>query len=128
MQTGRLWHLSALFVCLLAVAPAAGQIGGSGTIKGTVTDPTGAVIPSATVTAINVATGVETRRETTAAGLFVIAPLPAAVYRLSVTADGFRSLVQEQVVVDALTTVEMNLKLEVGATAESVTVTAAPPS
>ena len=78
MQTGRLWHLSALFVCLLAAAPVAGQIGGSGTIKGTVTDPTGAVIPSATVTAINVATGVETRRETTAAGLFVIAPLPAA--------------------------------------------------
>ena len=128
MQTGRLWHVSALFVCLLAVAPVAGQIGGSGTIKGTVTDPTGAVIPSATVTAINVATGVETRRETTAAAeLFVIAPLPAAVYRLSITADGFRSLVQEQVVVDALTTVEMNLKLEVGATAESVTITAAPP-
>jgi hypothetical protein len=127
MQTRRLWHLFALLVSLLVAAPLAGQIGGSGTIKGTVIDPTGAVVPNATVAAINVATGVETRRETTAAGLFVIAPLPAAVYKLSVSADGFRTLVQEQVVVDALSTVEMNLQLEVGATAESVTVTAAPP-
>jgi hypothetical protein len=108
-------------------APLAAQIGSTGTIKGTVTDPTGAVIPNATVIAANVATGVETRRETTAAGLYVIAPLPAGVYRLTVTAAGFRNLVQEQVVLDALSTVEVNLKLELGTTTESVTVSAAPP-
>jgi hypothetical protein len=108
------------------IGPLAAQVGGSGTIKGTVTDPSGAVIPSATVVTTHVATGVETRRETTAAGLYVIAPLPVGTYKLTATASGFRALVQEQVVVDALTTVEMNLKLEVGTTAESVTVSATP--
>jgi Carboxypeptidase regulatory-like domain len=80
MQVLRKELLSMFIRCaiLLActVAPLAGQIGGTGTVKGTVTDPTGAVIPNANVTAANTATGVETRRETTSAGLYVIAPLP----------------------------------------------------
>jgi hypothetical protein len=116
-----------LVACLLLAAPLAAQVGGSGTVKGTVIDPSGAVVPNAAVTAANMATGVETRREATAAGLYVIAPLPAGSYKITASAPGFRTLVQEQVVVDALSTLEMNLKLEVGATAESVTVTAAPP-
>lgn len=111
-----------VFPCL-----AAAQIGGTGTIKGSVSDPSGAVIPGAAVTATHLATGVETRRETTAAGLFVIAPLPAGTYKITVAAQGFRSLTQDQIVVDALSTVEANLKLEVGATTESVTVSAVPP-
>jgi hypothetical protein len=49
----------------------AAQTGGSGTLEGTVTDPSGAVIPGATVTATHAATGVDHRRSTTAAGLFV---------------------------------------------------------
>lgn len=114
-------------VAFLLVFRLAAQIGGAGTIKGTVFDPSGAVIPNAVVTATNLATGVETKRETTAAGLYVLAPLPAGVYKLTAAAAGFRTVVQEHVVVDALATVEVNLKLEVGATTESVTVTAAPP-
>jgi hypothetical protein len=104
--------------------PVSAQIGGSGTIKGTVTDRSGAVIPGAAVTAVHTLTGVETRRETTAAGLFVIAPLPAGTYKLTASAQGFRTLVQEQIVVDSLTTAEIDLTLEVGATTESVTVSA----
>ena len=69
----------------------------------------------------------KTRRETTAAGLFVIAPVQAGTYKVTASASGFRTVVQEQVIVDALATVELNLKLEVGATTESVTVSAAPP-
>jgi len=107
--------------------PLSGQIGGTGTIKGTVSDPTGAVIPGAAVVATHIATGVETKREATGAGLFVIAPLPAGAYKVSATAQGFRTTVQDQVIVDALTTVELNLHLEVGATSESVTVSATPP-
>jgi hypothetical protein len=113
-------------ICVAMLAGTlAAQIGGTGTIKGSVADPSGALIPGATVSATHIATGIETKRESTAAGLFVIAPLPAGVYKLSVSAQGFRTTVQDQVVVDALTTVELSLKLEVGATAESVTVTAA---
>ncbi|MGH9659613.1 MAG: TonB-dependent receptor [Bryobacteraceae bacterium] len=110
----------AVFGCLTAAA----QIGGSGTIKGTVLDSTGARVPGITVTATNVATGVEDKRETTATGLYVIAPLPAGTYRLSAVAPGFRTSQRDQIVVDALTTVELDITLEVGATTESVTVSA----
>ena len=120
-------HALFLFFLILISIAAAAQIGGSGTIRGTVFDATGATVPGAKITATNVATGVETTREATDAGLYVIAPLPAGTYRLTASAPGFRVLVQEQVVVDALTTLEADLKLEVGATAESVTISAAPP-
>ncbi|MBI3281317.1 MAG: TonB-dependent receptor, partial [Acidobacteria bacterium] len=98
-----------------------------GTIKGTVTDPTGAVIPNAVVTAVHKSTAVESRRETTSSGLYVIAPLPAGAYRVSVSAAGFRTLVRDEVIVDALSTVELDLKMEIGQAAESVTVSAAAP-
>lgn len=111
----------------LWAASLSAQIGGTGTIKGSVADPSGAVIAGAGVTATHIATGVESRRETTGAGLFVIAPLPAGVYKLAASAQGFRTTVQGQVVVDGLSTVELNLKLEVGATTDSVTVSAVLP-
>jgi hypothetical protein len=119
---------SLLFSAALVAASSAGaQIGGSGTIQGTVTDPSGAVIPDATVVATNVATGVKTTRRTTAAGVYVLAPLAPGEYTVSVTADGFQPLVQERVVVNALTIVGLNLTLRVGAVTETITVSEAPP-
>ncbi len=116
--------ISVCFLLLTAVMPLSAQIGGTGTIRGSIADPTGALIPSASVTATHIATGVESKREATDAGLFVVAPLPAGVYKLTVSANGFRTSVQDQIIVDALGTVELSVKLEVGATAESVTVSA----
>jgi len=102
------------------------QIGGAGSIQGVITDATGAVIPGATVTATNVATGVRTERQTTDAGLYVISPLPPGEYKVTVIATGFRQLEQDQVVVDALSTVGLNLSLQVGAASDTVTITSAP--
>src|SRR5262245_11270499 len=104
MHTVRCTTTFVLSLVLMSI-PAASQIAGTGTIRGTITDPTGAVVPRATVTATNTATGVDTARVATDAGLYVIAPLPAGTYRLTASAQGFRALVQEQVVVDALSTV-----------------------
>ncbi len=112
---------------LLHLGLAGAQLGGTGTIKGTITDPSGAVIPGATVVATNVATGVQTARSTTEAGLYVIAPLPVGRYDVSVTAAGFRPVKQEGIVVDALSTVEVNFRMELGPTTESITVSGAPP-
>src|SRR5580765_1349689 len=78
---------------------------GSGSVQGTISDPSGAVIPSATVVATNAATGVKTTRQTTGAGLFVLSPLPAGNYTVSASASGFQSVAQENVIVDALATV-----------------------
>ncbi len=120
-----------IFFCAAVwLAPAAGllaQIAGSGSIQGTVTDPSAAVIPGATVEATNAATGVKTARRTTSAGLYVISPLPAGEYTVAVSASGFQTFVQEHVVVDALSTVGLNVTLRLGATNERVTVTDAPP-
>ena len=81
--------------------PACAQIGGSGSIQGTVFDPSGAVVAGATVVATNLATGVEATRATSGAGLYVVSPLTAGTYSVTVSAKGFKSVVQNEVVVDA---------------------------
>jgi Carboxypeptidase regulatory-like domain/TonB dependent receptor len=116
----------ALSASLLA-AIAHAQIGGSGSIQGTVLDTSGAAVPGATVTATNTATGVAVTRITTEAGVYTLSPLPAGEYRVEVTLDGFRPFKREHVVVDALGVVGLNVTLEVGALTQEVTVSAAAP-
>ncbi|PYT19048.1 MAG: hypothetical protein DMG59_01810 [Acidobacteria bacterium] len=118
-----------VFVCAMLVIPQvlSAQIAGSGSIQGTVSDQTGAIVPGATVTATNVGTGIKTTRQTTAAGLYVLSPLPAGEYSVTVAAAGFQTFVQEHVVVDALSAVGLNVSLKLGAAADQVTVTDAPP-
>jgi len=119
--------LLVLAIALTIVFPLCAQIGGSGSIEGTVTDPSGAVIPGATVEATSVNTSVKTARQTTAAGYYVISALPAGEYTLKVTAEGFQSLVQEHVIVDALGTTAVNANMTIGSAAQQVTITEKPP-
>ena len=120
-----------VFLCLLAallvVATASAQVAGSGTIEGTITDPSGASVPGASVTATNVSTGVQTSRQTTDAGFFVLTPLQPGEYSVMVRAGGFEALNQEHIVVDALATVGLKLQLHLGTPTETVTVEGAPP-
>jgi hypothetical protein len=84
-----------LFVCLLAVLPPAAllaQASGRGTIQGTVSDATGAVIPGATVKAVEVSTNFERDQTTTGSGFYAIASIDPGVYRITVTAPGFKGL------------------------------------
>ena len=103
------------------------QTAGEGTITGTVTDSTGAVIANATVTATNAATNVATSRTTSGAGLYTIAPLEPGIYSVTVTAKGFKTLKQENLDVVGLGELAYNPVLSVGGAAEEVVVTAAPP-
>ena len=116
-----------LLVLLLAIVPAAAQVSGRGTIAGTVMDPSGAVLAGASVTAINVETGVQTSRKATDAGFFVLSPLQPGEYTVTARAEGFQTLTQEHVQVVALGTVGLNLKLELGTASQTITVEAAPP-
>lgn len=104
------------------------QIGGSGAIQGRVTDPSGAVVQNATVSATNVATGVITTRTTTSAGDYLISPLPPGVYSVKVTAQGFAALQQQNITVNATRSTGLDLHLKVGAQNQEVTVTSAPPA
>jgi hypothetical protein len=117
-----------LLLILAAAAPLLAQTAGEGTITGTVKDATGAVIPGATISATNAATNVATRRTSTSSGDYTIAPLPPGTYNLQVTAPGFKTLSQQNLTVNALAAVGFNAVLELGATTETVEVTAAPPA
>jgi hypothetical protein len=120
--------LLGLMICLgWAATQAAAQTAGEGAIVGTVKDATGAVIPNAKVTATNQATNIATTRTSSSAGFYSITPLPPGTYTIRVTATDFKTLVQENLVLDALQTLGFNPVLVVGAQTQSITVTAAPP-
>ena len=117
-----------LIVCLgWAATQAAAQTAGEGSILGTVKDSSGAVIANAEVTATNTATNIATARKSSSAGFFTLSPLPPGTYTIQVTAPGFKTLLQENLVLDALQTLAFNPVLNVGAATQTVTVTEAPP-
>jgi Carboxypeptidase regulatory-like domain/TonB dependent receptor len=118
-----------ILLCVGLMLPAAmAQTGGQGAISGTVTDVTGALVPNATVVARNNGTGVETKRTASSDGLYNISPLIPGTYTLTVTAGGFATFKQENLVVDALNTLGFNVSLKPGSQNETVTVSSAPPA
>jgi Carboxypeptidase regulatory-like domain len=125
---GAAWScLAFLFAVLMVPSAVKAQLAGTGEISGTVTDSSGAVVGGATVTATLVDQNTSTVRTTTGAGDYSITPLTPGVYSVLVTAKGFETFVQQNVVVDALATVSLNVKLTIGAAQQTITVTAAPP-
>jgi hypothetical protein len=120
--------LMLLVIALMAPLCAKAQLGGTGTIEGTITDSTGALVVGAKVAARNLATGSETVRNTTRSGDYTLAPLDAGDYTVTVSATGFESLVRESIHLDGLQVLALNLTLNVGATSQTVTVSTAAPA
>ncbi len=114
---------AALLICL----PSAWSQSVSAGITGTVTDSTGAVVPQALVTAVNVSTGVSTPVTTNGAGLFHIDYLPIGRYELTVQASGFGTEKIQAFSLEALQTATFNVKLAVGSSTQTVNVSAATP-
>jgi hypothetical protein len=96
-----------------------------GAINGTVTDPTGAVLPKASVKATEVATGIERTTVTTNAGQFAFQDIPLGFYKVTVTAQGFRPYVADNVQVVAGTIYSLPVKLVVGQETTTLEVSAA---
>src|SRR5277367_5802599 len=88
----------------------------TGSITGEVTDPTGAVVPNAKITAENVDTGVKTQAKTNAAGVYSIRFLPIGHYKVVVAAEGFSSESVPPFMLEINQTVKLNEALSVGAT------------
>ncbi len=125
-RAGRVFVSACVAMFFLAiVTPASAQI--TGALVGTVSDPSEAVIPGATVTAINLETGAEQQTETSATGTYQFPLLRAGRYRLVVESAGFQRLQREPVIINTSETTRVDLNLEVGGVAETVTVTEATP-
>src|SRR4051812_6138083 len=116
-------------LCLLfgSVRPSMGQ--GVGAINGRVMDGSGAVLPGATVTLTSDQGTVGGSQESVAdeRGTYQFLRLVPGTYRVRAQLAGFRTVTQPNIVVNADTTARADLRLELGAVEESVTVTASAP-
>jgi hypothetical protein len=96
MPTSYRWRFVAIFaIYCVATIVSAQSVGNSGSINGTVVDPTGAVIPNATVEIRNPVSGFDRSTTTDNAGKFAFTNVPFNPYHLTVTASGFGSYVQD---------------------------------
>ncbi len=120
LLTGAL--LVAFITCF--VQPVAAQESRA-TIRGVVTDPTQAVVPGAKVTLHNVATNVDKVKEADSSGFYVFDQVISGNYSVSVEAPGFQKFVQSNIVVQATGDITVNAVLALGATTQTVEVTAA---
>src|SRR5437868_5331771 len=89
-------------IVLLSSSPANAQLSGKGEIKGVVTDSTGAVVPDATVTATSTTQGTKFTRNTSNSGDFDLTALNPDIYSVTVTRQGFQTVTQQNVHVNAL--------------------------
>jgi len=96
-----------------------------GAITGTVTDPANAVVPGAKLVLRNIDTGALMETQTTPTGNFTLSSLPVGTYDLTVQAAGFKTEVASKLSVEIDNTISLNIKLQVGMTTDSVTVSAA---
>ncbi len=95
-----------------------------GTITGTVSDPAGAVVANAPLELINTNTGGLYTAASSATGNYTIPQLPVGTYQLTIGVPGFKTYVRQNIRVQAAQTLRIDVALEVGTAAESVTVTA----
>jgi Carboxypeptidase regulatory-like domain len=105
--------------------PAFAQVAGSGNVKGTVLDPSGAAVPKAAVTIHNPVSGYERSTESDSAGQFSFSNVPFDSYHLTVTAAGFADFAQD-VAVRSGVPVDVKAGLQLAGTTQQVTVESAP--
>ena len=124
MPTSYKWRFVAILVLIFsAIASFAQSAGNSGSINGSVVDPTGAVVPNATVEIRNPVSGFDHSTTTDAGGKFAFTNIPFNPYHLTVTADGFQSTAQD-VEPRSAVPVTVAIKLQVAGSNTQVTVQA----
>lgn len=112
-----------LLAAWLSLAAAAAQ-STDVVLSGTVSDPTGASVPAATVTAENTKTGVRNTTRTNDAGVYIFPALLPGIYRLTVEMPGFRKAVYDDIEAEVAARLTLDVRLEVGSAAETVEVEA----
>ena len=121
--TSTVTRILLIWIFLLCAGSAAFAQAGRGGISGLVTDPSGAIIPGAKVTAKNHATGIASSTVSTAAGLYSFVSLNPGTYEVTASLKGFETVAQDNVLVSVDQTSTVNIALQVGSVTEVVTVT-----
>src|SRR6516225_8163580 len=116
----RAWFLFGLFLLLGWPAVTHGQVAAH--IKGTVTDPSGAGVPSATVTAKDTETGVSRNTTTDADGTYLFLALPVGTYELTASKSGFHDSTRNGIHLNASQEVTIDVRLQVSSVKAVVTV------
>ncbi len=127
-MTGKQFAQRCLFACFAVVAlticaPWA-RAQATGAIGGTVYDASGAVVPSATVTAKNVATNVGRTTQSNGDGYYVFPSMPVGIYEVQIDAAGFSTFIQNDITLQVNQTLQVDGHLKLGAATEKVVVTA----
>lgn len=115
--------LTCLVVCVLFVGCLFAQ-NNNGTIQGTVTDPSGAVISGAAISVKNMDTGATENTRTTDAGVYSVPNLTPGRYSVSMTFAGMRPYSQDGITVRTSTTTTVDIKTQVGDVSNAITVSA----
>jgi len=124
MPASHKWRFIAILaITFLTAAVWAQSVGNSGSINGTVVDPTGAVVPKATVEIRNPVSGLDRSTTTDASGRFAFTNVPFNPYHLVITAEGFAAAVQD-VEPRSAVPVSVAIKLQVAGSTTAVTVEA----
>ena len=120
--------LSIFLICLSITSLACAQgVGASGELKGTVTDPSGAIVAGANVTITDVARGIKRSASTDATGEFRVPGLAPATYSVSVNKSGFQPEIAKAVVVTIGQTTTVDFKMKLSKVSEQIEVTAEAP-
>ena len=126
MSRNHTYLLSVMLAFFASIVPGRAQTT-FGSITGTVTDPSGAGVPRAKVIVTNDATHAQQQVLADAQGTFNVPDLQPGTYGVQVDAAGFQSQRRDGVVVNAHTTVNLNLPLAIGTSTTTVQVTGTPP-
>ncbi len=116
-----------LLVWLSSLVPSAVAQAVYGSIFGTITDNTGAVIPNATITVTDIAKGISVTTQTSASGDYRVQHLIPDTYRVDIEASGFSKSSADNVIVYADTSPKVDLQLSVAGASNTVTVSSAAP-
>ncbi len=127
MKTNAFRFFLACALAVLACVTTARSQNVTGTITGEVTDPSGAVLTGASVVALNLDTGVSTGATTNNEGLFRIEFLPIGHYQVTVEAAGFEKSTVPSFSLEVQQTANFNVKMVVGSTSASISVSASAP-
>jgi len=116
--------ITSIFMFSLTALSAVAQSTGSATLRGTVKDPTGAIVRGATVTLTNERTKDERSAKSSEDGTYTFAAVAPGSYTLKVEASGFKTSSQANVIIETSGTQGIDVTMEVGQPTETVTVTA----